>query len=127
MAVIVATSPSASFMASLESALSCSSGRTRARRPPRNITPTRITNKRKPICDDEVALVHQFITFAIEQDAPIPWYALLRWVLRSDACGAVGGNGVIPTRFVPQSVERMDVFEETFACVRRRNGCAVKI
>src|SRR5436190_4511345 len=44
MAVIVATSPSASFMASLDSALSCSSGRTRARRPPRNVTPTRITN-----------------------------------------------------------------------------------
>src|SRR5947199_9531151 len=48
-------------------------------------------------------------------------------MLRADARGAVGGDGVIPARFVPQSVERMDVFKETFARVRWRNGRAVKI
>src|SRR4029453_1784432 len=32
-----------------------------------------------------------------------------------------------PARCVPQSVERMDVFKETFARVRWRNGRAVKI
>src|SRR5437763_9702069 len=48
-------------------------------------------------------------------------------MLRTDASSAVGGDGVIPARFVPQSVERMDVFKETFARVRWRNGRAVKV
>src|SRR6476646_6904543 len=48
-------------------------------------------------------------------------------MLRTNARSAVGGDGVIPARFAPQSVERMDVFKETFASVRRRNGRAVKI
>src|SRR5947207_13600397 len=48
-------------------------------------------------------------------------------MLGADARSAVGGDGVIPAGFVPQSVERMDVFKETFACVRWRNGRAVKI
>src|SRR5205823_6737013 len=48
-------------------------------------------------------------------------------MLRTDARSAVGGDGVIPARFIPQRVERMDVFKETFARVRWRNGGAVKI
>src|SRR5439155_17886481 len=48
-------------------------------------------------------------------------------MLRADARSAVGSDGVIPARFVPQSFERIDVFKETFARVRRRNGRAVKI
>src|SRR5207249_9003211 len=48
-------------------------------------------------------------------------------MLRADARSAVGDDGVIPARFVPQSVERMDVFKETFARVRWRNGRAVKM
>src|SRR5437870_1882327 len=48
-------------------------------------------------------------------------------MLRADARSAVGGDGVIPARLVPQSVERMGVFKETFARVRWRNGRAVKI
>src|SRR5438128_8829412 len=48
-------------------------------------------------------------------------------MLGANARGAVGGDGVIPARFVPQSVERMDVFKETFARVRWRNGRAIKI
>src|SRR2546430_17468368 len=80
-----------------------------------------------PAGNDEVALIHQFVAFAIEQDAPIPRQALVGWMLRADARSAVGGDGVIPARFVPQSVERMDVFKETFARVRWRNGRAVKI
>src|SRR5436190_4075569 len=48
-------------------------------------------------------------------------------MLGADARSAVGGDGVIPARFVPQSVERMDVFKETFARVLRRNGRMVKI
>src|SRR2546430_7247076 len=80
-----------------------------------------------PAGNDEVALIHQFVAFAIEQDAPIPRQALVRGMLGADACSAVGGDGVIPARFVPQSVERMDVFKETFARVRWRNRRAVKI
>src|SRR5437016_10998347 len=83
--------------------------------------------KWKSAGDDEVALIQQFVAFAIEQDAPIPRHALVGWMLRADARSAVGGDGVIPARFVPQSVERMDVFKETFARVRWRNGRAVKI
>src|SRR6266705_2195159 len=74
-----------------------------------------------------MALIQQFVAFAVEQDAPIPWHALVGWMLGADARGAVGGDGVIPAWFVPQSVERMDVFKETFARVRWRNGGAVKI
>src|SRR5438270_6227522 len=74
-----------------------------------------------------MALIQQFVAFAIEQDAPIPRHALVGWMLRTDARSAVGGDGVIPARFVPQSVERMDVFKETFARVRWRNGRVVKI
>src|SRR5437868_11057648 len=48
-------------------------------------------------------------------------------MLGAYARSAVGGDGVIPARFLPQSVERMDVFKETFACVRWRNGRTVKI
>src|SRR2546429_2400592 len=74
-----------------------------------------------------MALIHEFVAFAVEQDAPIPRQALLGWMLRADASSAVGGDGVIPARFVPQSVKRMDVFKKTFARVRWRNGRAVKI
>src|SRR5205823_12502957 len=48
-------------------------------------------------------------------------------MLGADARSAVGGDGVIPARLVPESVERMDVFKETFARVRWRDGRAVKI
>src|SRR6266700_1827410 len=74
-----------------------------------------------------VALIQQFVAFAVEQDAPIPRQALVGWMLGTDARSAVGGDGVIPARLVPQSVERMDVFKETFARVRWRNGRAIKI
>src|SRR6266550_2932275 len=74
-----------------------------------------------------MALVHQFVAFAIKQDAPIPWQALLGWMLRADARSAVGRDGVIPARFVPQSIKRMDVFKETLAGARWRNGRAVKV
>src|SRR5204862_1988596 len=74
-----------------------------------------------------MAVMQQFVAFAIEQYAPSPRRALVGWMLRADARSAVGGDGVIPARFVPQSVERMDVFKETFARVRWRNGRAVKI
>src|SRR5947199_7287791 len=74
-----------------------------------------------------MAFIQKFIAFAIEQDAPIPRQALVGWMLGADARSAVGGDGVIPARFVPQSVERTDVFKETFARVRWRNGRAVKV
>ena len=74
-----------------------------------------------------MALIHQFIAFAIEQDAPVPRHALTRWVLCANARGAVCGNSVIPARFVSQGVERLDVSEETTARLRRGNGGAVKI
>src|SRR5437773_3986195 len=48
-------------------------------------------------------------------------------MLGADARSAVGGDGVIPARLVPESVERMDVFKETFARVRWRDRRAVKI
>ena len=48
-------------------------------------------------------------------------------MLCADARGAVGGDGVIPTRFVPESVERMDVFKKSFARLRWRNSRAIKI
>src|SRR5205823_97010 len=48
-------------------------------------------------------------------------------MLGPDARGAVSGDGVIPARFVPQSVQRMDVFKKTFARARWRNGRAVKV
>src|SRR4029453_12214933 len=74
-----------------------------------------------------MALIHQFLAFAIEEDAPIPRHPLLGWVLRADARGAVSGNGIVPARFVPQSVDRMDVFKETFSRALWRNCRVVKI
>ena len=74
-----------------------------------------------------MALIHQFVAFAIEQNAPIPWHTLSGWMLRTDTCGAVGGDCVVPTRFVAQSVERMDVFKEPFACALRRDRRVVQI
>src|SRR4029453_19398177 len=74
-----------------------------------------------------MAFIQQFVAFAIEQDAPVPWHALVGWVLRADARSTIGGDGIIPARFVPQSVERMDVFKKTFARLRWRNRQAVKI
>src|SRR5206468_9751709 len=74
-----------------------------------------------------MALIHEFVAFAIEQDAPIPRQALVGWMLRADARSAVGSDGVIPARFVPQSVERMDVFKKTFARVHWRNRRAIQI
>src|SRR6266550_6860766 len=74
-----------------------------------------------------MAFIQQFVAFAIEQDAPIPWHALVGWVLGADARSTVGGDGVIPARLVPQSVKGMDVFKKTFARLRWRNRCAVKI
>src|SRR5437762_11538478 len=74
-----------------------------------------------------MAVIQQFVAFAIEQDAPIPRHALVGWMLRTDARSAVGSDGVIPARFVLQSVEGMDVFKEPFARMRWRNGRAVEI
>src|SRR6266704_4974568 len=74
-----------------------------------------------------MALIHQFIAFAIEQDAPIPWQAFVRWMLRADARSAVSGDCVVPARLVPQRVKRMDVFKKTLARVFWRNSRAVKV
>ncbi|KAF5407218.1 MAG: hypothetical protein Udaeo2_27020 [Candidatus Udaeobacter sp.] len=74
-----------------------------------------------------MAFIQHFVAFAIKQDAPVPWHALVSRVLRTDARSTVGGDGVIPARFVSQSVERMNVLKETFARLRRRNRRAVKI
>src|SRR4029077_14852254 len=74
-----------------------------------------------------MALIHQFVSFPIEQNPPIPWHALIAWMLCADARCAVGGDCVIPTRCVPQGVERLDVFQKPFARLRWRNSRAVKI
>src|SRR6188472_1433225 len=74
-----------------------------------------------------MALIHQFVAFPIEQDAPIPRHALIGWMLCADARGAVGGDGVIPTRCVPQGVERLDVFKKSFARLRWRNSRTIKV
>src|SRR6266487_6819772 len=74
-----------------------------------------------------MTLIHQFVAFAVEQDAPIPRHALPGWMLRADARSAVSGDGVVPARLVPQRVERMDVFKKTFARVFGRNSRAVKV
>ena len=73
------------------------------------------------------ALIEQLVALTINEDAPVPGHTLRGGMLRADARGAVGGDGVIPARFVPQDVERTDVFEEAFARGHRRNGGAVKI
>src|SRR4029077_15914229 len=75
----------------------------------------------------DMAFIQQFVAFTIEQDAPIPREALVDWMLGADARSAVGGDVVIPARLVPQSVKGMYVFKKTFARLRWRNRCAVKI
>src|SRR6476620_396887 len=48
-------------------------------------------------------------------------------MLCANARCTVGGDCVIPTRCVPEGVERMDVFKKSFASVRRRNSRTIKI
>src|SRR4029453_2554645 len=74
-----------------------------------------------------MALIKQFVAFAVEQDAPIPRHALTARMLHTDARRAVGGDRIIPARFVPQGIKRMDVFKKTFARLGWRNRRAVKI
>jgi hypothetical protein len=74
-----------------------------------------------------MVLIHQFVPFAIEQDAPIPRDALLGWMLRTDARCAVSGDGVVPAWFVSEGVERTNVLKKTFARALRRNGRVIKI
>src|ERR1700730_17042018 len=76
---------------------------------------------------EDTALIEQFVALTINENAPIPRHTLRGGMLRADARRAVGGDGVIPARFVPENVERMKVFEEAFARVHLRNGGAVKI
>ena len=62
-----------------------------------------------------------FVTFAVEQDLRESHgtRSLVGCCVRM--LSTVGGDGVIRARFVPQSVERMDVFKKTFARLRWRN------
>src|SRR6476661_738726 len=48
-------------------------------------------------------------------------------MLCADARCTVGGDCVIPTRCVPEGVERMDVFKKSFARPRWRNSRTIKI
>ena len=72
-------------------------------------------------------LVKQLIGFAVREHTPFPRRSILCGILGANAGRAIGRDGVMPLRFVPQCVERIDVFEEALARVRRRNGGVVKI
>jgi hypothetical protein len=67
-----------------------------------------------------MSLEHEFVAFAIEEDAPVPRHSFRSGVLVADGGRAVGGDGVIPARAVVDLVERTEVFVEGLAGLQRR-------
>ena len=78
------------------------------------------------MADKEVTLIHQFVTLAIEEEAPVPRQPIVRRTLSRMLVGQFVVMALYQRGFC-ESVERMDVFKETFACLCRRNDRAVKI
>ena len=70
---MVATRPKASFTASFDSALSCSEGTNRRRRPPSNVTPTRPMNKLSAIPD---TIIVAFFGYVLTES--LKWKLALR-------------------------------------------------
>src|ERR671925_1606377 len=58
----------------------------------------------QPSSSDGVTLVQQFVSFAIEQNSPIPRRALVHGTLSSNARRTIMGNRVVPARMVSQDV-----------------------
>src|SRR5207237_670790 len=67
------------------------------------------------------------VAFAVEQDAPIPRYPFFAGMLAADTRSAIGRDGIIPTRFVPQRIEGTHIFEEPLTHSIWRSRQAVKI
>jgi hypothetical protein len=69
----------------------------------------------------------KLVAFAISQEAPIPWETFASWTLLPNAGRAVGGDRIIPARMALERVERIHVFKEVLARLRRRQREVVKI
>jgi len=76
---------------------------------------------------DGLALIHEFVGLAVDQQTPVPRRALRRRMLAADPGGAVGGDRVIPARRVAELVDRADVFEKPRARLRQAGGGPVEI
>src|SRR3954464_10880356 len=83
--------------------------------------------KRETAGNNYMMLIHHFVAFAVEKDPPVPREAFAFRMLVANARRAVGSDGIIPARFIPQIVNRTNVLEETFASFLRWNGGTIEI
>jgi hypothetical protein len=83
--------------------------------------------ERQAAGDQRAALEHEFVPFAIKQDAPVPRRAVCRGMLRADTRGAVARHGVVPARARVEFVERRDIVDEPLARFLRRSSGSVEI
>src|SRR5204862_6806694 len=82
---------------------------------------------KKATCSNVVTLIKHFVRFAIQEQSPIPWHALVDGPLCANVSRAVACDGVVPTRVISQNVDRVHVFEKPGARLFWRNHPPVKI
>src|SRR5215208_780237 len=75
---------------------------------------------------DGVILIKHLVGLSIKENAPIPWWTEFNRALGANACGAVAGNSVVPTRVLVQGVESVYIFAKSLARLSRRSQRVVK-
>src|SRR6267143_1976559 len=72
-------------------------------------------------------LIEHFVGFSVKENAPIPWCTKFNRALGANACGAVAGNSVVPTRILMEGIECVYVFVKSLARLHRRSQRVVEI
>src|SRR5437764_13007576 len=68
--------------------------------------------ERQATCSNVVTFIKHFIRFAIKEQSPIPWHALVDGALCANVSRAVACEGVVPPWLSMQTVERTQVLLE---------------
>ena len=76
---------------------------------------------------DGAILIQHFVGLSIKQNAPIPRFTEIRRALGAEACSAIAGNSVVPTRSLVQSVYGTYVFAKSLLRLGRGSQRVVKI
>src|SRR5207249_7326947 len=81
----------------------------------------------QPSSGEGVILIKHLVGLSIEKNAPIPWCTKFNRALGANACGAVAGNSVVPTRILVQGVDGGYIFAKSLSRLSRGSQRVVRI
>jgi hypothetical protein len=69
---------------------------------------------RQPTNGDSMTVIKQFISFAINENSPMPWCTHFHRALGANVRGAITRDGIVPTRLICWRVNSLYVFQRPF-------------